>query len=331
MLKTTEIIILLLTSSIISFFVLKKLSKFLRKYFLKNPNKRDSHKIPTPTSGGIIFLIASYIMIFYEGFNNTEISNLILLSTPIAIIGILDDRFEISRLLRYIVQLFTAISIIYNSNINLNLEITNNYLMNSLFNILICFFLIIFFTAIINFVNFMDGIDGLVGGVMVVVFSFIALNGFPVLWILIGTMIAFLVLNWHPSKVFMGDVGSTFIASLFIGLISISDSFDLAFEFLLISTPLLADAFFCVLRRFKAKKNIFSPHRDHLYQRLNRSGWSHSSVSLIYIFGSLLIFFAAYFYGPTVSIFISLLEIMAGIVLDRFFAVKFLNELNDFS
>ena len=66
-------------------------------------------------------------------------------------------------IIRYVVQLFTAISIIYNSNINLNFEITNNYLMNSLFNILICFFLIIFFTAIINFVNFMDGIDGLVG------------------------------------------------------------------------------------------------------------------------------------------------------------------------
>ena len=109
MITITEIIFLLSISSIISFLILKKLYSFLTKYFLKNPNKRDSHIVPTPTSGGIIFVFSSYFMILYQRFDNPELTNIVLASTPIAIIGIIDDRFDIGRLVRYVIQVCTSI------------------------------------------------------------------------------------------------------------------------------------------------------------------------------------------------------------------------------
>ena len=75
--------------------------------------------------------------------------------------------------------------------------------------IFIFLLLLIIGTSIINFMNFMDGIDGLVCGCMIVIFSFMNIEIHYLLPI-IGTLIGFLFFNWEPSKVFMGDTGSLF-------------------------------------------------------------------------------------------------------------------------
>lgn len=311
----------IISFAILNFLFLKIALPFLREHFMRNPNERDSHNIPTPRSGGIIFIISAYIMILIDNFNTIGMVNIVLASTPVAIIGLIDDKLDLSRVVRYFFQVLTSILIIYYSRVTINFNLENNFIIK----LIVLVLLLISFTAIINFINFMDGLDGLVAGVMIIVFSYIAIENYPNLWFLVGSLLGFLILNWHPSKVFMGDIGSTFLGAVFVGLLSFSNSMENSFTYLLISSPLLLDAFICVIRRFIYKQNIFSPHKEHLYQRLNKADWSHEKVSSIYILMSLFIAISVYFWGTPIALLAVLLEIMIGLILDKYYAVEFLN------
>ena len=103
----------------------------------------------------------------------------------------------------------------------------------------------------------MDGSDGIVAGSMLLIFligSIVIANSYL---ILSGSLIGFLIWNWHPSKVFMGDGGSTFLGALFVGLLFNADSLNLSFQILLILSPLIGDALFCLLRRLFNGQRIF--------------------------------------------------------------------------
>ena len=159
------------------------------------------------------------------------------------------------------------------------------------------FFLVIVFTAVINFINFMDGVDGLVAGCLAVAVSALAF-AFDASWplfALVGSLIGFLFWNWSPAKVFMGDVGSTFLGAVFAGLLFQFSSWSQAFGYFLVLTPLLADSCLCLIRRIFAGHRFLQPHRLHLFQRLNQAGWSvpcllllhrsYHSLSHPYVFG----------------------------------------------
>ena len=111
-----------------------------------------------------------------------------------------------------------------------------------------------------GFTNCIGGLDGLVAG-----------------------LLGFLLWNWSPAQVFMGDVGSTFLGAVFAGVVLQQASFSAALGLLLVATPLLADACICVLRRLLAGQRIFQAHRLHLFQRLHQAGWSHARVAGSYI------------------------------------------------
>jgi UDP-N-acetylmuramyl pentapeptide phosphotransferase/UDP-N-acetylglucosamine-1-phosphate transferase len=132
-------------------------------------------------------------------------------------------------------------------------------------------------TAIINFFNFMDGLDGLLascGSVLMLASG---------QWVLAGALLGFMLWNWSPARVFMGDVGSTYLGAVFAGLVLQKPQPLQALLLLLVATPLLADAFICVLRRWHAGQQIFQAHRLHLYQRLHSAGWPHATVSFLYL------------------------------------------------
>ena len=149
-------------------------------------------------------------------------------------------------------------------------------------------FLLLSVTAVINFINFMDGLDGLVAGCMAVSISALGLliSSDLSTWALVGSLLGFLFWNWSPAKVFMGDVGSTFLGAIFAGLVLQASTWHQALGFLFVSTPLLGDALICVLRRLVAGHCIFQAHRLHLFQRLHQAGWSHSRVSLLLCYGN---------------------------------------------
>ena len=295
----------------LSYFILKlSLPKF-KEWLLEHPNFRSLHKEPTPSGGGIVFVLIGTLGAYYFKFL------LPLICLPLSIIGLIDDRINLSNKLRYFFQVITVIFLI---NIcPLKIE-TSNYFLDSILNLI----LIIFLTAIINFVNFMDGIDGLVAGSMIIYLLIFVNILTPALIPLIASLFAFLIFNWHPAKVFMGDTGSTYLGVLFAGLLLEMPSWNISLEILLVASPLLADAFFCIIRRILSSENIFKPHRKHLYQRLiGNRGLTHSKVSSIYIFASFSLAMSKYLGGLNLIIVSLAIVLFVGYYLDRKIATPF--------
>ena len=274
-----SLVLIFIFSIILSYFFLKISLPILRRKIIDKPNKRSSHLLPTPSGGGLSFVLVGTTFSIIMG------NYIPLISLPLAIVGLIDDSLKIKRSFRYIAQLLTIIfMLIIFPKIFILFSFSSKILL-----IPSLLFLILFGTAVINFFNFMDGMDGLLAGNMIVIFTMGAFLVSRTYFPIVGALIGFIIFNWHPAKVFMGDTGSTFLGAIFFGLILSTGDIEFFIKFILISSPILLDAFVCVIRRFLKKQNIFEPHKLHLYQRLNQNGWSHSSVSLLYISCTLLI------------------------------------------
>ncbi|UPH89123.1 glycosyl transferase [Synechococcus sp. NB0720_010] len=238
-----------------------------------------------------------------------------LLAFPLALVGLLDDRFHLPASWRYVVQLVTALVLILLSPL----------LVPSMRGLPLLFLLVIGVTAVINFTNFMDGLDGLVAGCMSVALTSAAiqLSAPLTIWALVGALLGFLLLNWSPAKVFMGDVGSTFLGAVFSLLVLQSSSWLEALALFLVATPLLGDAFICVLRRLVAGQRVFQAHRLHLFQRLQQAGWPHARVSSLYILATSVLASASLFGGLQWVGTLSAIIILIGLWLDQHLAVPF--------
>ena len=137
------------------------------------------------------------------------------------------------------------------------------------------------------------------------------------------SLLAFTLFNWSPASVFMGDSGSTFLGGLFVCLLLQQNTFYDSFSLLLLTTPLLADSFFCLVRRLFARQSIFTPHRLHLYQRLHQAGWSHSKVSTLYILTVLMLSLCRTFL-PFSSLLVTVAFVLfLGFFLDQYVAESF--------
>ena len=251
----------------------------LRQRLPDLPNARSSHRSPTPRGGGLAFVVVATLLtpLYAQG----ATAWIPVVCAPLALVGILDDRFNLPALWRYLAQLFTALALMAMTSLSLPLWSLP--------------FVLLAVTAIINFFNFMDGLDGLVASCAAVL---MLASG---QWVLAGALLGFLLWNWSPARVFMGDVGSTYLGAIFAGLVLQRPEPLQSLLFLLVATPLLADAFICVLRRWHAGQQIFQPHRLHLYQRLHSAGWPHASVSFLYLLQTSLLAVGFFFALPLPS------------------------------
>ena len=145
-----------------------------------------------------------------------------------------------------------------------------------------------------NAYNFMDGLNGMAGGNAVIASVFFCVISFKqggnftyiVSYSLAAAVLGFLVFNFPKGKLFMGDVGSTFLGFSFATLAIIASLYDNAHTSLLV-IPLLFfhfiyDTFFTFLRRLFNGENVFQAHRTHLYQLFNLLGYKHITVTLFY-------------------------------------------------
>ena len=296
---------------ILTFYTTKLSIPFFEKFFQDIPNIRSSHKKTKPTGLGIIFAIFSSIAFLIS-------DNVIYASCfSFAIIGLIDDFKGLSSIKRLIFQIGFSTFCFYNINY---LFINNDSIILSLF---LLFFYVFIFTGIVNTINFMDGIDGIVASCMVLVFFGISLKYDLNLLPLTFSLLGFLILNWSPAKVFMGDSGSTYLGSVYAITLMSSSSLNDFLEIILLTTPLLADAIICRFRILIKGGNIFSPHKLHLYQRLYSGGFSHSKISFLYASATGLLVFSFLNYSLFLMFILSLLIIFIGICLDHKFAVKF--------
>lgn len=152
---------------------------------------------------------------------------------------------------------------------------------------------ILWMVGITNAYNFIDGIDGLAGGQAIgagfgwlllgilTQYAAIAVAGV----VLAASSLGFLMHNWHPATIFLGDVGSTFLGYSFGALAIVGARYDprLALCGVLLVWPAIFDSGFTVLRRLRHRQSIFVGHRTFLFHRLVNAGWSHQATATLYI------------------------------------------------
>ena len=307
-------LILFINSFLISFAFFKLSKPVFKKYLLSKPNIRSTHQSPTPQGAGIIFAICSSVYGYLDG------SFLFLFCLPIAIIGMIDDLYNLSRKLRYLSHLVISGLIVSHY---LDLFISREY-----FLIYICVFLLLTFisTVFINLTNFMDGLDGLVSGCMLISFTLIMLSSDINLLPLLGPLLSFTIFNWPPAKIFMGDAGSTFLGlKYFVSILSLG-KYSLLLAFTLINIPMYGDALVCLIRRLLTGQNIFRAHRLHSYQRLYLAGWNKTRISLFYILNTLFLSLIFYIWGINLLIIFSVVVIILGFYVD----IKYSSPFNSF-
>jgi Fuc2NAc and GlcNAc transferase len=316
-LQALSSLLLFATGAFVSWALLRGLIPRLRSRLMDQPNDRSSHLVPTPRGGGVAFVFvacaASVIALVCATTTSKYLtgSALPLVVLPLAIVGFLDDSLDLPSSWRYVAQTLTASLILCLS------PMSAPWLLLPL--------VIVAVTAVINFTNFMDGLDGLVAGCMAVAMAAAAYElaaPWPI-WALVGALLGFLLWNWSPAKVFMGDVGSTFLGAVFAGLVLQATSWSEALGLLLVATPLLADAFVCVPRRLFSGQRVFQAHRLHLFQRLHQAGWPHPCVSSLYVAATAVVAIALLWGGLPWVITLAAAELLIGVWLDQYVAVPF--------
>lgn len=254
-----------------------------------NPNPRSSHKLPTPRGGGIgILLGLSAALAAAYGLGLPVVALPILAGTVVvAIGGIIDDVLRgISPLARLALQTGAASWVVWKTGGLVTLPFPSPLdLQLGPFGAVLS---VLWIVAICNFYNFLDGIDGygatqgLLAG-----FGFLLL-GYETLVIiglaLIGACSAFLFYNWHPARVFMGDVGSGALGFFLAALpfaVPPGPRETSAFAVGLFLWFFLSDGLFTLLARLSRREKVWTAHRSHLYQRLVMAGMDHDSLVLL--------------------------------------------------
>jgi UDP-N-acetylmuramyl pentapeptide phosphotransferase/UDP-N-acetylglucosamine-1-phosphate transferase len=265
---------------------------------LDHPNERSSHVTPTPRGGGLVIVVLVLVLGLWSVLEADLYRGLIYILGGIIIawLGWRDDIHSLSPRLRFTVQGIVAAISIYGLGYFKVITIPMfGELQLGAIGIVITFLWIIGLT---NAYNFMDGIDGMAGGVALsagIGWMWLASNmhnsfAFWVALAITASSLGFLGHNWSPAKIFMGDVASTFLGYSFavLPLISSDKSGDALMLGTLLMWTFIMDASVTFFQRLIRRENVVAPHRSHLYQRLVIAGYKHETISSLYIVLTLL-------------------------------------------
>jgi UDP-GlcNAc:undecaprenyl-phosphate GlcNAc-1-phosphate transferase len=267
------------------------------------PSRRSSHKAPTPKSGGIGVIVgffAAMTLFYLTGkLGHIAPNKLILLSIGAMItifISLYDDIKRLSSSQKLFVQIITALFVV-STGLTLNLlplPIIGVLDLGPLGSILAVFWIIFF----INVFNFMDGLNGLASGVSLVASIFCSIIGicleekalFYISMSLAFSTLGFFLFNFPKAKIFMGDVGSQFMGLIWAILLLIpsQESHTSHMTLSIYTVPLLFFSFIydvttTVIRRIWRREPFWLAHRTHLFQLLNRLGYSHTQVTCLHL------------------------------------------------
>lgn len=280
-------------SSVVSFFLLYWLShQSSPLVILDRPNERSLHSKPVSRTGGVGILGGILVAGLYLTFNQGYPEYLLALFTGvmlIAFVSLIDDKQGVSVRYRLLVHMLAAVVLMSNGFYILTLD-TPFFLLELPLGVAYFFsFLLIIWS--INLFNFMDGMDGFAGGMAFIgfsVFAILAILKGATAYALLAAIIAsangmFLLFNFPPARIFMGDTGSSVLGFLMAAMMIWADRkaiFPLWIGILVFS-PFILDASLTLLRRTIKGEKIWQAHRCHLYQRLVLSGWSHKRTVII--------------------------------------------------
>ncbi|THJ18084.1 MAG: glycosyltransferase family 4 protein [Nitrospira sp. CG24B] len=266
---------------------------------LSRPNERTLHSMPTPQTGGLavigsvvisLILAASVLAITQpskpvlpKGLASESVW-IVASMLLIFVVSFLDDCVGLSAALRLGVQAVSACIIIGGVRLILpSIPIPGGPTILLGLAAIPVSVLVLLWMA--NLYNFMDGMDGFAGGMTFFGFGFLAYFGwqanYPVM-LIIATFVAmgalgFLTHNFPPARIFMGDAGSItlgFSAGTMI-ILGVRDGIFDVWVPVMIFSPFIVDATITLIRRVLRRKKIWQAHREHYYQRLVLSGWTH--------------------------------------------------------
>ncbi|MDQ0156941.1 glycosyltransferase family 4 protein [Robertmurraya andreesenii] len=256
------------------------------------PNARKVHQKIMPRLGGLAIYISFIIgfLILRPTDDSISAVPIIIGSFIIIITGVLDDRFELSAKVKLIGQLLAAGVVVLGG---IQLEFINMPFGGELqFGIFSIPLTILWIVGITNAINLIDGLDGLAAGVSSI--ALITISGMAILMgdmfvmsvglILLGSTLGFLVYNFHPAKIFMGDTGALFLGFMIsvLALLGFKNItiFSLIVPIIILGVP-ISDTFFAIIRRFVNKQPLSAPDKSHLHHCLLRLGYSHRQTVLI--------------------------------------------------
>ena len=256
-----------------------------RAAVLDRPNQRSSHETPTPRGGGIAVVAAilgAWLILLAMGAVAWPLIAVVFAAALLAAISWLDDLHGLSPALRLAAQVvavaFGMLALgsagpVFQGWLPVGLDAAAAMLL---------------WVWFINLYNFMDGIDGLAGsegaavGTGLALFAFLGAGhdlAFATLAAAIAaSAIGFLVWNWAPARIFLGDVGSVPLGYLLGFLLLAAAAHGYWKLALILPLYFLADSTITLLRRLARGERVWQAHREHFYQRAVRRGLSHAAV-----------------------------------------------------
>lgn len=259
------------------------------------PNERKVHKEPMPRMGGLAIFLSFLICYMFFGSINTQMLSIVIASLVIILFGMIDDINPLKARYKLIGQLISAFIIVFYGDIVLKEAYFLNYYID--FGPIAPYLTIFFIIACINAINLIDGLDGLASGISTIYFVTVGiiavltnrLGGLDIILsiLMFGSTLGFLVYNFPPAKIFMGDTGSQFLGFM-IAIISLLGFKNVTFNSLVVPIVILAipifDTLFAILRRFLKGESIGTPDKEHFHHQLLKMKFStRITVLIIYI------------------------------------------------
>ena len=265
------------------------LEKFASRFnLIDHPIARSAHKSPTPSGGGLVvavlFVFAAYLLNLNEYITN-DVFYALLGAVPVAAVGLFDDLSHVSLRFRLPIQFFAACWSIYYLGGVPPIDFPLLQLSGSL---ILTFLGILALVWLLNLYNFMDGIDAIAATevlfVSLMTSFFGVYDGDETLALMSATFFAanagFLVWNWPPAKLFMGDVGSGFIGFILgiFALFSMHNGTMTVWTWFILLGVFVVDSTVTLLVRFMSGEKWYEGHSCHAYQNAARKWRSHQRV-----------------------------------------------------
>jgi len=272
------------------------------------PSERHAHSKPTPALGGLAMFLGFAAAVLFLVPINTTVIGLIVASGLATVLLVIDDRSPVRPLVKLAMQVAVAVVAVV---------VFGDVLKDDKF--VISFFglpgghvvqlgllatpvSIFWLLGMQNTVNFLDGADGLAAGVIfiVAVTLMLAAAGLrgqtqvvQLAGALAGTCAGFLVFNWHPAKIFMGDSGAHFLGTALgvisiIGVAKVAVAFALAVPVIALAVP-IADTAWAILRRRRQKSSVARADLLHLHHRLQAFGLDQRQTCFVFYTASALL------------------------------------------
>lgn len=274
---------------------------------LDYPNERKVHKKPMPVMGGLMIYLGFLFGYMLFAPQSTQMLAILIASFIVVITGILDVIKPLRAREKLVGQVVAALIIVFYGKILLNDISFFGYYFD--FGWLAYPITIVFIVAVMNCINLIDGLDGLADGISMIFFITIGVLAFimhnlgsleiTIAFIMIGACLGFLIFNFNPAKIFMGEIGSMFLGFMIaivclLGFKAVTLT-SLVVPMLILAIPIL-DTLFAILRRIIHHKPIYEADKQHLHHQLLNKKFSQKTTVLIIYAVSILFSSASVFY-----------------------------------